>query len=162
MALCLTFGGTPCPFEWGVISEAICDLATALILHYNWNPDNCHAPNKENFPPPIFLPDNILFKEGKELIVNISINKWGMHDIYIDDLIGLGLDLPKCNNKKHLEAAPLLAIDMCLQCVTDDEPIPLPQQGRPPQTLHGKQAGGDENDPGMDVRFPVANYFPPH
>jgi hypothetical protein len=75
MALCLTFGGMPCPFEWGVISKAICDLATALILHDNWKPNDLHAPNQETFPPPIFLPDNILFKEGKELIVNVSTNK---------------------------------------------------------------------------------------
>ncbi len=25
--LCLTFGGTPCPFEWNILSESICDLA---------------------------------------------------------------------------------------------------------------------------------------
>ncbi len=124
MALCLTFGGMPCPFEWGAISKAICDLATALILHDDWNPEDLHAPNQEIFPTPIFLPDNIPFKKGKELIVNISINKRGMHDIYIDDLIGLGLDLPKCNNKKRSEAAPLLAINACSQRVTNDEPIP--------------------------------------
>jgi hypothetical protein len=70
MALCLTFGGMPCPFEWGVISKAIYDLATALMLYNDWNPDNLHAPNQENFPPPIFLPDNIPFEEGKELIMN--------------------------------------------------------------------------------------------
>jgi hypothetical protein len=114
MALCFTFGGTPRPFKWGVISEAICDRATALVLHNNWNPNDLHAPNQENFPPPIFLPNDILFEEGKELIVNVSINKRGTHNIYIDNLIGLGLDLPKCNNNKHLEAAPLLAINVCL------------------------------------------------
>jgi hypothetical protein len=164
MALCLTFGGTPCPFEWGVISKASCDLATAFILHNDWNPDNLHAPNQENFPPPIFLPNNIPFKEGKELIVNVSINERGTQDIYINDLIGLGLDLPKCNNKKHLEAGPLLVIDVCLQPATCDQQQanPLPQHGRPPQTLHGRQAGGNKNDPGMDVEFLAANYFPPH
>jgi hypothetical protein len=52
MALCLTFGGTPCPFEWGVISETICNLATALLLNNNWNPDNLQAPNQAHFPPP--------------------------------------------------------------------------------------------------------------
>ena len=34
MALHLTFGGSPCPYEWGVISESICDLSMAL-LHSN-------------------------------------------------------------------------------------------------------------------------------
>jgi hypothetical protein len=32
MTLRLTFGGTPFLFEWGVISETICNLATALLL----------------------------------------------------------------------------------------------------------------------------------
>ncbi len=56
--------------------------------------------------------------------MNININERGTHDIYINDLIGLGLDLPKCYNKKHSEAAPLHAIDACLQRVTNDKPIP--------------------------------------
>ena len=30
ISLQLTFGGLPCPFEWGVISESVCDLANAL------------------------------------------------------------------------------------------------------------------------------------
>jgi hypothetical protein len=51
MALCLTFGGTPCPFKWGAILETICDLATALLLDNDWDPTNLHAPNQANFPP---------------------------------------------------------------------------------------------------------------
>ena len=34
LALRLTFAGSPCPYEWGVISESVCDLAMA-ILHSN-------------------------------------------------------------------------------------------------------------------------------
>jgi hypothetical protein len=56
--------------------------------------------------------------------MNISINERGTHGIYINDLICLDLDLPKCNNKMHSKAAPLLAIDVCSRCVTDDKPIP--------------------------------------
>ena len=124
MSLRLTFGGTPCPFEWGVISETICDLATALLLDENWNPDDLHAPNQNDFPTPIFLPDDIPFEQGRELIVDVSINERGTHDIFIDDLVGLGLDLPSCNNKSRSEAAPLLAIDTCSRRVAADEPIP--------------------------------------
>jgi hypothetical protein len=124
MSLRLTFGGTPCPFEWGVISETICDLATALLLDENWNPDDLHAPNQIDFPTPIFLPDDIPFEQGRELIVDVSISERGTHDIFIDDLVGLGLDLPGCNNKSRSEAAPLLAIDTCSRRVAADEPIP--------------------------------------
>ena len=31
VALRLTFGGAPGPYEWGVISETICDLSTAIL-----------------------------------------------------------------------------------------------------------------------------------
>jgi hypothetical protein len=61
-----------------------------------------------------------------------------MHNIYINNLIGLGLDLPKCNNKKHLEAAPLLAIDACLQRVTNNKSIPCHNMA----TLHKLSAEG--------------------
>jgi hypothetical protein len=100
MALCLTFGGTPCPFEWGVISETICNLATALLLKDDWDPTNLHAPNHANFPTPTFLTKDIPFAEGKELIVNVSINNLGTHDIYIHDLMGQDLDLPECNSRQ--------------------------------------------------------------
>ncbi len=52
MTLRLIFGGAPCPFEWGVISETMCNLATAIILNNDWDPDKLHAPNQEDFPPP--------------------------------------------------------------------------------------------------------------
>ncbi len=32
MMLRLSFSGKPCPFEWGVISETICDLANEILL----------------------------------------------------------------------------------------------------------------------------------
>ena len=32
LMLRLTFGGAPCPSEWGSIAESICDLANAILL----------------------------------------------------------------------------------------------------------------------------------
>ncbi len=40
----LTFGGSPGPYEWGVISKSICNLANALLLDDNWNPHQLAAP----------------------------------------------------------------------------------------------------------------------
>jgi hypothetical protein len=111
MALWLTFGGTPCSKEWNIISETICNLATAL-LDNNWNPSKLQTLGQENFPPPNFLSDDIPFAEGKELIINVAINDQSTHDIYIDDFIGLSLDLPRTDNRQWCEAAPLLAIDL--------------------------------------------------
>jgi hypothetical protein len=124
MMLQLTFGGSPCPNEFSVVSETICNLATVIISHNNWDPDELHAPAQENLPPPIFLPDNIPFGEGRELIVNIKTNPCGTQDINVNNLIGLGLDLPSSNNIKQSEQAPLLAIDACSQQLHNKEPIP--------------------------------------
>ncbi len=123
MALCLTFGGTPCLFECGIILETICNLATALLLNNNWDPFNLHAPNQANFPTTKFLTDDIHLAEGKELIVNVSVNTRGIHNIYIYDLIGQGLDLLECNNRQRSEAASLLAIN-CTR------PVGQPQAAR--------------------------------
>jgi hypothetical protein len=70
------------------------------------------------------MPDNIPFGIGKERIVNVKINPKGIHDIYIDNLIGLGLDLPDCDNTKRSERAPLLAINAFSWRIHKEEPIP--------------------------------------
>ena len=33
LMLQLTFGGAPCPLEWGSIAESICDLANTILLN---------------------------------------------------------------------------------------------------------------------------------
>jgi hypothetical protein len=101
MALCLTIGRAPCLYEWGVISETMCDLATAIIFNNKWNPNNLHVPNQENSPPPKFMHNYLPFGIGNKLIVNVNVNPQGIHNIYNDDLIGLGLDLPDCRNIKQ-------------------------------------------------------------
>jgi hypothetical protein len=124
LMLRLTFGGAPCPYEWSVISELICDLATAIIGDDEWDPDELHSPDQHHLPPHTFLPDDIPFAEGKELIVDIDIDDRGTHEMYLDDLIGLGIDLPNTNNIKRSERAPLLAIHTCARPLHANEPIP--------------------------------------
>ncbi len=53
IALRLTFGGAACPYEWSIISETICDLATVIAHDDNWDPTNLHSPDQELIPPPI-------------------------------------------------------------------------------------------------------------
>jgi hypothetical protein len=43
-------------------------------------------------PPPKFMNDDVPFGEGKELIIDMKVNSRGTQDIYIDELVGLGLD----------------------------------------------------------------------
>ena len=85
LALRLTFGGAACPYKWSIISEIICDLATAIAHDNNWDPSTLQAPDQELVPPPSFLPDDIPFCKGKELIVDVDINERGIHEMYLDD-----------------------------------------------------------------------------
>ncbi len=39
MSLCLTFGSTPGPYKWGVMSETICDLINEMIMREEWQPE---------------------------------------------------------------------------------------------------------------------------
>ena len=103
MALWLTFGGAACPFEWSVISETVCDLATAIAHNKNWDTNELQAPDQELVPPPNLLPDNIPFAPGKDLIVDGDIDDRGTHEMYLDDLIGLGIDIPNTDNCARAE-----------------------------------------------------------
>ena len=124
MALRLTFGGAACPYEWSIISETICDLATAIAHDENWCPLTLQAPDQTLVPPPAFLPDDIPFAPGKDLIVDVEVNDRGTHEMYLDDLIGLGIDLPDTDNVERAQQAPLLAIHTCARPLPPKEPLP--------------------------------------
>ena len=61
VALRLTFGGAPGPYEWGVFSESICDLSIAIMENTGWDPTSLCAPNGQIVPPSLFLDDSIPF-----------------------------------------------------------------------------------------------------
>jgi hypothetical protein len=103
----------------------ICNFATAILLNDNWNPDKIQAPHQNEFPPPRFLPDDVPFREGKELIIDLPMNDKVIQEIFIDDLISLGIYLPNTNNCPRLEQAPHLAMDVCAHRKGPDEPIPI-------------------------------------
>ena len=105
ITLRLTFGGTPCLFEWGVISETICDLANELDQCDDWDPANLHASVQNDIPLPQFLDDDIPFAEGRELIVDIPVNPRGKVDVYIDDTTGLTVNIPGSKNVERMAAA---------------------------------------------------------
>ena len=56
------------------------------------------------------MDDDIPFGIGKELIVDIDVNPRGIHDIYIDVMIAIMVDIPGTNNLARCAAAGLLAI----------------------------------------------------
>ena len=101
MWLCLSFGGKPCPYMWGVYSETICDLANAIMHSNHWDRFDLFAPNQPLVSPQPFLIATSLFGEGVELIVDIPINPRGSHDLYINDIFGLTINIPGTNHVAH-------------------------------------------------------------
>ena len=122
ISLRLTFGGAPGPFEWGVISESICDLANALLHDDDWNPSTLSAPS--SVPPKKLLSNDIPFGIGKELIVDLPVDPRGKIDCYIDDTVGITVDLPDTDNIQRMECASLLAIHATSRPIHQQEPLP--------------------------------------
>ena len=85
----LTFGGAPGPYEWGVLSESICDLAMAILHDDNWDPETLSAPESKLVPETKSFGDKVPFGVGRELIVDVPVDPRGVTDVYIDDTIVL-------------------------------------------------------------------------
>jgi hypothetical protein len=122
LILRLTFGGAPCPSEWGSIAESICDLANAILLSDDWDPLSLQSPAQHLVPNKITLKDDIPFGIGRDLIVDIPVGSRGTVDLYIDNFCGLMVDID--DNATRLERAPLLALVSAAREVTEIEPLP--------------------------------------
>jgi hypothetical protein len=122
ITLRLTFGGAP--FEWGVFSKTICNLANELLKCKDWEPADLHASVQGDIPPRHSFDDNTPFAAGKELIVDIPVDPRGYADVYIDNTTGLMVNLPRTRNADRLEAAIPLAIEVAARPNDVNEPIP--------------------------------------
>ena len=120
----LSFGGKPCPYMWGIFSEMIYDLSNAIMHSNHWDPFELLALNQPLVPPQTLLNCDIPFREGVELIADISINPRGSHDLYIDDIVGLRIDIPGTDHVARGQAATLLAIETIAQPNHPNEPTP--------------------------------------
>jgi len=124
MALRLTFGGSPGPYEWSVISETICDLAIAILHDDEWDLSAIDPPGLDLVPSTLLLDDSIPFGNGRQLVVDIPVDPRGTADVYIDDTIGLAVELSGSMNSERLRRAILLAIHTAARSRHPDEPIP--------------------------------------
>ena len=75
-------------------------------------------------PERVSLDESTPFGIGKDLIVDVPVDARGIADVYIDDIIGLTIDIPGSNNATRLERAILLALHTAARPVHPDEPIP--------------------------------------
>jgi hypothetical protein len=125
LALRLTFGGTPCPTKWNNMSEPATDLANAILRLPNWDPrSELFSPLSESLPKRVDLPDDVPFRVGKELVVDVPIDGCGMSECFIDDTYTQTVDLPGSDNVLRAKRAVLLAIQTLAIPIADVEPIP--------------------------------------
>jgi hypothetical protein len=119
-----TFGGAPCPYEWGIESETICDLANELIVSKEWNPLTLHATVQPLIPPKKFLTNNLPLSQARKLVIDVPMDPRGKIDVYINDTTGLTVEVPGTDNAACMEAAIPLAIEVAARPNDPNEPIP--------------------------------------
>eukprot|EP00957_Ditylum_brightwellii_P171972 13093122-Ditylum_brightwellii.AAC.1 len=124
MALQLTFGGAPGPYEWGVLLEAICDLTSTILCDNAWLPDALCSPIQHLVPPKRLAPQDVPMGIAEQLIVDIPVDPRGTINVYIDNTIGLTVDLPGTDNVAQLEQATPLAIHVAARPVSTNKPLP--------------------------------------
>jgi len=93
VALRMTFGGSPNPALWGVISETTTDICNSLLLNNHWDHSKVFDLISKTIENPLPLDDDIPFHPAKELAVNPPPNDSGKVDIFINYSIGVAPDL---------------------------------------------------------------------
>jgi hypothetical protein len=93
MALHMTFGGSPNPALWSVISETTTDIGNTLLLNDEWDHQTTFDKISDQIEKPLSLPDSMDFHQSRDLAVQLPKNDCGKIDIFIDDSIGVAPDL---------------------------------------------------------------------
>ena len=105
----LPFGGSPCPPDFCLLSDMICDTMNDLLLCKDWDETKVSYEFCNFIPEDEVLDDSIPFEPAKSLAVKLIPNDKGSFDVYIDDFLGIAVDIG--NNKARLKAAPGTVID---------------------------------------------------
>jgi hypothetical protein len=117
----LTFGGTPCAYEFCIVSETCTDLANDILHAPDWNPREVFSPHASRIPEPIIFDDSIPFRPAAELDIDLAVDCYGCVDDFVDD--GMVLT-PDINDNRIRGAGALpLAIHALCRPLANDEPI---------------------------------------
>jgi hypothetical protein len=65
VSLRLSFGGRPCPQEWGVLAEPICDLTNTILKSDDWDPKDLFSPYQHLVPEKQPLHETVPFGKPK-------------------------------------------------------------------------------------------------
>ena len=118
----LTFGGTPCAYEFCIVSETCTDLANDILHAPNWNPKEVFSPHANRIPEPIIFDDSVPFRPAAELDVELPVDCYGCVDDFVDDGMVLTPDIN--DNRLRGAGALPLAIHTVCRPLAPDEPIP--------------------------------------
>ena len=108
ISLRITFGGVPGPAYSCTFSDIVCDTIKDSLDCDSMSENEVCSEFKEFIPPEEKLNDNIPFGKALSLEVKVPVEKNGKFDVYIDDFIGVTVDIN--NNKSRLEKAPCTVI----------------------------------------------------
>ncbi len=112
LLLRLPFGAAAAPSKFFVISEIICDLANELLQDSTWVPTTTITPFHDMMPPVSPLDSNIPFTAAAPMDITYSDFDFECFcDVYIDDLISLGLALP------HIIPRLMTAVLVAVFCI---------------------------------------------
>ena len=91
----LTFGGSFSPAEWCILIELLTDLANNIANNLFWKPNRTQAaqPDPQLIPSPIKLVDDTPFAHALPVDVSLNLPRHGWIDGYIDDIVGVCLNL---------------------------------------------------------------------
>ena len=105
----LPFRGSPCPPDFCLLSDMICDTINDLLLCEDWDETKVYSEFSDFVPPDEELDESIPFGKAESLAIDLPQNDKGYFDVYIDDFLGITVDIG--NNKARLKAAPGTVID---------------------------------------------------
>ncbi len=74
MALCMTFGGSPCPSLWGYISDTSADVCNTLIHNPSWDHLHLYDDLSSKLEDPSNFPSDTPFHPAKPLSVQLPPN----------------------------------------------------------------------------------------
>jgi hypothetical protein len=80
------------------------------------------SPSSDLIPPRKYLPEDVPFGVGKELVVDVPVNPRGMSDVFIDDTFTQAVDLPGSDNILRAERGAMLAIHVIGRPLLAEEP----------------------------------------
>ena len=109
MWLRLSFGGSGNPPSWCAVSEIIADLIMSLLNDPSWNPFESTFINADDIPSTGYLSEDIPLAQAQPTMVLPPPRPYGSVDMFVDDGIGLVIDMP--NFVTRAFATALLVMD---------------------------------------------------